>query len=223
MVFKILDNYISSGGDIQNKMQVLAPMYAGVAGIDALNEAISERYNKQDDCIIRDGKKFKIKDKVLQLKNDPELQIMNGDIGQILAITKVDDKDALLIDFDGRVVTYFAKNLDNLRLAYAISIHKSQGSEYDNVILPILPSYNIMLKKKLIYTAITRAKKKVIVLGKLDTLENAIHNPDPIRQTSLLQRIEDIKDIGNVIVDSDIPFDTLGEYDMENITPYSFM
>ena len=80
-----------------------------------------------------------------------------------------------------------------------------------------------MLKKKLIYTAITRAKKKVIILGKLDTLEIAIHNPDPIRQTSLLQRIEEFKDFNSVIVDSDIPFDTLGEYDMENITPYSFM
>jgi exodeoxyribonuclease V alpha subunit len=148
---------------------------------------------------------------------------MNGDIGQILSITKVDDKDALLIDFDGRVVTYYANDLDNLRLAYTISIHKSQGSEYDNIILPILPSYNIMLKKKLIYTAITRAKKKVIILGKLDTLENAIHNHESIRQTSLLQRIEDCKDLGNVIIDNDIPFDTLGEYDMENITPYSFM
>ena len=223
MIYKILDKYISSGGDIQNKLQILAPMYAGVAGIDAINTLVSERYNKQDDFIIRDEKKFKIKDKVLQLRNDPELQIMNGDIGQILSITKIDEKDALLIDFDGKVVTYYAKNLEDLRLAYAISIHKSQGSEYDYVILPILPSYSIMLRKKLIYTAITRAKKKVIILGKLDALEKAIHNPDPIRQTSLYQRIEDVQENSNLINDSNIPFATLGEYDMDDITPYSFM
>ncbi len=223
MTFKIIDNYISSGGDIHNKLQILAPMYAGIAGIDSLNDAISERYNKEEECIIRDGRRFKLKDKVLQLKNDPELQIMNGDIGQILSITKVDDKDALLIDFDGRVVTYFAKDLDNLKLAYAISIHKSQGSEFDNVILPILPSYSIMLKKKLIYTAITRAKKKLIVLGKLETLEYSIHNPDPVRQTSLYQRIENVLASDIKIIDKDIPFDTLGEYDMDGITPYSFM
>jgi exodeoxyribonuclease V alpha subunit len=223
-IFKILDNFISKGGDLQNEIEILAPMYAGVAGIDAINQAIQERYNHEEKMIVRDNKVFKKNDKVLQLKNDSILDIMNGDIGKIIDIVKSDEKDALLIDFDGRVVTYMASDLDNLSLAYAISVHKAQGSEFDNVILPILPSYQIMLRKKLVYTAITRAKKKLIIIGKRESLERSIHQLDGIRQTSLYQRIEnkEVK-LENKIYDPNIPFDTLGEYDMDGITPYSFM
>jgi exodeoxyribonuclease V alpha subunit len=223
MIYKILDSFIKSNGDLHNEIQILIPMYAGVAGIDEMNKAVSERYNQTDLMLVRDNQVFKVNDKVLQLKNDPELGIMNGDIGKVLSITKVDDKDALLIDFDGKVVTYYAKDFDNLKLAYAISIHKSQGSEYDNVIIPILPSYNIMLKKKLIYTAMTRAKKKLIIVGKMESLNQAIHNVEYLRQTSLYQRLENMILNDNKIYDKDIPFDTLGEYDMDGITPYSFM
>ena len=149
---------------------------------------------------------------------------MNGDIGKIIDVVKIDDKDALKIDFDGRVITYYASDLDNLTLAYAISVHKAQGSEFDNVIFPILPSHQIMLRKKLIYTAITRAKKKLILIGKFDTLEYCIHKTDSIRQTGLYQRLE-LKPVNQdmKIFDPEIPFDVLGEYDMEGITPYSFM
>jgi len=225
-IFKILDNFIASGGDIFSDIQILIPMYAGVAGIDAVNSKIQERYNPNDDKIIkRDFKLFKKNDKVLQLKNDSELDVMNGDIGKIIDIVKIDDKDAMLIDFDGRVVTYYASNIDNLSLAYAISIHKAQGSEFENVIMPILPSYQIMLKKKLIYTGITRAKKKLIILGKLESIERAIHVEEYKRQTTLSQRIgnNEITIKTNKILDPNIPFDTLGEYDMEGVTPYSFM
>lgn len=225
-IYKILDNFISSGGDIYSSIQILAPMYAGTAGIDAINNAIQAKYNLENEKFIkRDLTLFKKGDKVLQLKNDSELDIMNGDIGKIIDIVKHDDKDAMLIDFDGRVVTYYANNIDNLKLAYAISIHKAQGSEFDNVILPVLPSYQIMLKKKIIYTAVTRAKRKLIVLGKLDSIEKAIHQSDYKRQTSLYSRLElePKLDFGERIFDSSIPFDTLGEYDMEGITPYSFM
>ncbi len=225
-IFKILDNFISSGGDIYSSIQILAPMYAGAAGIDAINNAIQAKYNLENEKIIkRDLALFKKGDKVLQLKNDSELDIMNGDIGRIIDIIKHDDKDAMLIDFDGRVVTYYANNIDNLKLAYAISIHKAQGSEFDNVILPVLPSYQIMLKKKIIYTGVTRAKKKLIVLGKLESIEKAIHQNDYKRQTSLYSRLElePKLDFGERIFDTSIPFDTLGEYDMEGITPYSFM
>ena len=225
LILSILDNFISKGGDLQNQIQILAPMYAGVAGIDALNSAIQDRFNHDEEkMIVRENKIFKRNDKVLQLKNDSILDIMNGDIGKIVDIVKIDDKDALLIDFDGRVVTYYASELDNLTLAYAISVHKSQGSEFDNVILPILPSYQIMLRKKLIYTAITRAKKKLIIIGKIDSLDRSIRQLDNLRQTSLYQRIEN-KEIRleDKIYDPNIPFDTLGEYDMDGITPYSFM
>lgn len=225
-IFKMLDSFIKSGGDIFNDIQILIPMYAGVAGIDAVNSAIQAKYNPETEKIIkRDLKLFKKNDKVLQLKNDSELDVMNGDIGKIIDIVVKDDKDAMLIDFDGRVVTYYASNIDNLTLAYAISIHKSQGSEFDNVIMPILPSYQIMLKKKVIYTGITRAKKKLIILGKLDSVEHAIHVMEYKRQTTLSQRIGNSETIikTNRIIDPNIPFDTLGEYDMDGITPYSFM
>ncbi len=223
---KILDNYLKNGGDLQNDMEILIPMYAGVAGIDAVNSHIQSRFNPENEKLIkRDTKVFKRNDKVLQLKNDAELQIMNGDIGKIIDIIKVDNNDVMLIDFDGRIVNYSTKNIDNLALGYAISIHKSQGSEFDNIILPILPSYHIMLKKKLIYTAITRAKKKLILMGKIESLNYAIHNSEYLRQTTLSKRIEDTFNnrIEVKIFDPEIPFDTLGEYDMEGISPYSFM
>ena len=224
-LFKIIDNFIDKGGDLLTGIQILIPMYAGISGIDEVNKRIQEKYNKNTENIIRDNKFFKKNDKVLQLKNDTILDVMNGDIGIILDITKKEEKDILLIKFDDRVVTYKASDLDNLSLAYAMSIHKSQGSEFDNVILPILPNYNIMLKRKLIYTAITRAKKKLIILGDLKTLDLAIHQLDLERQTTLTYRINNNlnQDIGNKILDPEIPFDTLGEYDMEGITPYTFM
>lgn len=225
-IFKILDSFIKSGGDLQNGIQILIPMYAGVCGIDAVNSKIQERYNAETEKFIkRDNILFKKNDKVLQLKNDSELDIMNGDIGKIIDIVNINNKDAMLIDFDGRVVTYYASNIENLKLAYAISIHKSQGSEFENVIIPILPSYQIMLKKKIVYTGVTRAKKKLIIIGKLDSLERAIHQFDYKRQTSLYQRIElEHKNVfDNRIYDASIPFDTLGEYDMDGISPYSFM
>ena len=147
---------------------------------------------------------------------------MNGDIGKILEIGKIDEKDCMMIEFDGRVITYYASDLENLTLAYCMSIHKAQGSEFDNVIMPILPSYQIMLKKKIIYTGMTRAKKKLILLGKISSISQAIHQEDYIRQTYLTKRLSsnptDIR-----ILDPNIPFDTFGEYDMEGITPYSFM
>ena len=223
---KLLDGYLANGGDLQSGIQILAPMYAGNAGIDAINSFIQEEYNKEKEKILkRDFKIFKKNDKVLQLKNDSVHEIMNGDIGKILDVIKVDEKDAMLIDFDGRIITYMASDIENLTLAYCMSIHKSQGSEFENVIMPILPSYQIMLKKKIIYTGMTRAKKKLILLGKTQSLEQAIHAEDYLRQTYLTPRLSKkiSNELDNKIFDKDIPFDTFGEYDMEGITPYSFM
>ena len=226
MLEKLLDGYLANGGDLQTGIQILAPMYAGGAGIDAINAFIQEKYNKESEKILkRDFKLFKKNDKVLQLKNDSINEIMNGDIGRIVDIIKVEEKGAMLIDFDGRIITYMASDIENLTLAYCMSIHKSQGSEFENVIMPILPSYQIMLRKKIIYTGITRAKKKLIIIGKMQSLESAIHQEDYLRQTYLTPRLTFIqeKNLANQIYDKDIPFDTFGEYDMEGITPYSFM
>ena len=225
-IFRILDNYILKGGDLFSGIQILIPMYGGVCGIDNVNKEIQNRYNLETEKIyVRGDTLFKKGDKVLQIKNDSELDIMNGDIGKIVDVTKIDDKEVLLIDFDGRILTYNSSQIENITLGYAISIHKSQGSEFENVILPICESYKMMLKKKIIYTAVTRAKKKLIMLGSLDALDYAIHIPDYKRQTMLYNRIEnnDPKSKLQKILDSLIPFEYFGEYDMEDITPYSFM
>ncbi|MBQ6783204.1 MAG: ATP-dependent RecD-like DNA helicase [Acholeplasmatales bacterium] len=224
-IIKILDNYLAKGGDLFNGIQILVPMYNGVAGIDEINRVVQEKYNPSEKMIVRDDKIFKVNDKVLQLKNDRDLDIMNGDIGKIIDIVKDNEKDYLLINFDDRVLKYPASNLDSLQLAYAISIHKSQGSEFQNVIMPIVKSYNIMLKPKLIYTGITRAKSKVIILGQVEALDYALSQMDDTRQTTLAVRLNEDsnKKIVEKILDPEIPFDDFGEYDMEGITPYTFM
>ena len=227
-IYKILDAYIRRGGDLISGIQILAPMYKGVCGIDAINQGVQYRYNHEEKFVKRDDKLFKKGDKVLQLRNNPELDIMNGDIGYVLDVLKIEGEDALLISFDEHIVTYRASEFDNLTLAYAISIHKSQGSEFDNVIMPILPSYQIMLKKRIIYTGLTRSKEKLIIIGNKDTLQNALKNQEYQRQTSLKDIIngDTDKKINNQMIritDPDIPFDYLGEYDMDGITPYSFL
>ncbi len=219
-------NFIEKGGNLITDLQILIPMYSGVAGIDNINKVIQEKFNPNEKMIVRGTKLFKVNDKVLQLKNDPILNIMNGDIGYIKDIVKDEDNEYLIIDFDGLMVNYNPTNFENLTLAYAISIHKSQGSEYKNVIMPIVPSYFTMLKRKLIYTAVTRAKQKLIIIGKYTSFIQGITTNDDFRQTSLTRRLLDKKPIiDNTIYinDPEIPFRTLGEENMENITPYVFM
>jgi len=224
VISKILDNFILKGGNLLTGIQILIPMYNGINGINEINRLIQEKYNKSEKSIIRDNRLFKQNDKVLQIKNDSELDLMNGDIGRIVDIIKEDEKDVMYIDFYDRLVKYPISQIDNLVLGYAISIHKSQGSEFLNVIMPILPSYNIMLKPKIIYTGITRAKEKLILIGNINSLDYAIKQQDLVRQTSLSYRININKDIKiDKINDPEIPFDTFGEYDMEGITPYTFM
>ncbi|MCR5350538.1 MAG: ATP-dependent RecD-like DNA helicase [Acholeplasmatales bacterium] len=224
-ISKILDNYIEKGGDLLNGIQILIPLYNGIGGINEINREIQNKYNLSEKKLVRDGKVFKQNDKVLQLKNDSELDIMNGDIGKIVDIIKEDDKEVMYVDFYGRMIKYPLGSIDNLMLAYAISIHKSQGSEFENVIMPILNNYNIMLKPNIIYTGVTRAKSKLIILGSPDALNYGIKEKDNERQTSLDFRINMYEGKNNLkrINDKDIPFEYFGEYDMEGITPYSFM
>lgn len=225
-ILKFVKAFIDKGGDLEQDLQILIPMYSGVCGIDAVNSAIQKEFNHSEIMITRGNKTFKLNDKVLQLANDPVLGIMNGDIGCIKDICKEDDSEFLYIDFDGMMVKYPSSELDNLNLAYAISIHKSQGSEYKNVIMPIVSSYYVMLKRKLIYTGVTRAKNKLIIIGDYNALVSGISSSDDLRQTTLLQRLLnklDSKKIIHYINDPEIPFDTLGEEGMENITPYTFM
>ena len=157
----------------ESDIQVLAPMYKGENGIDNLNKILQDIFNKESEKELKYGDViYKVNDKVLQLENDVDNNVFNGDIGYI-----VDIKDKIVtIDFDGNIVKYPSKNLNMIKHAYAISIHKAQGSEFKIVVIPIVPSYKIMLYKKIIYTAITRAKSSLILVGDKNSFIYAIKN-----------------------------------------------
>lgn len=169
-------------------IQILAPLYKGDNGIDSLNVFVQDILNKKDfskDETIHDGVLYRNGDKVLHLVNNVDFNVFNGDIGEIIRILKGKSKQ-IIIDFDGNIVEYTPSNYDNFKLGYTISIHKAQGSEFSVVIIPILNSYGPMLYKKLIYTAVTRAKQKLILLGEISALKKAIlTDKDESRKTSL--------------------------------------
>ena len=168
-------------------LQILAPMYKGSNGIDSLNEYCQKLLNNNtlNGQIIHNNSILREKDKVICLVNNLDCNAFNGDIGQIIGIT-VKGKKRIICDFDDNIVEYEPSNFDDIRLGYAISIHKAQGSEFDVVILPILKSYNFMLYRKIIYTAVTRAKKRLIILGEEEALKKAIlTNRDENRKTLL--------------------------------------
>ncbi len=177
----------------QQQIQVLCPMYKTQNGIDEFNALLQNLLNKKEktkeELKVNDTL-FREKDKVMQLTNMPDENIFNGDIGIISKINKFNKKNEILVDFDGNLVKYSGNNLNNITLGYAISVHKSQGSEFDYLILPIVKNYNRMLYRKLIYTAVTRCKKNLYLVGELQALKIAIHNNDvDIRKTSLKERI----------------------------------
>lgn len=170
------------------KLQILAPLYKTINGIDELNIALQSIFNpptsKKKEILINDVI-FREKDKVIQLSNMPDENVFNGDIG---VIEKIENgtKKQIVINFDGNKVRYTAANFGKFKHGYAISIHKSQGSEFDMVLMPMVKGYGKMLYRKLVYTGVTRTKKKLILLGDIDALELAIHNDQSgIRRTSL--------------------------------------
>ena len=172
-------------------IQIIIPMYANVAGIDNINAAIQAWYNpkKIDEDEVRvNHQVFRIGDRVLQLKNQPEDDIYNGDIGIIVDIDI--ENEELTVEFDVGEVVYQKNTFSNLTLAYAISIHKSQGSEFDIVIMCVFKDYGIMLNKQLIYTGITRAKKSLLLIGDYYTfIHKSLHENINIRKTSLIDRV----------------------------------
>ena len=163
----------------ENDIQILAPMYKGENGIDNLNLVLQELFNpsssKKEEIKIGDVI-YRENDKVLQLQNNPDCNVFNGDIGFIKEIKKVGKKDTLIIDFEGNKVEYTKEDMYQVKHAYAITIHKSQGSEFSHVILPISRSYYKMLYNKLIYTGVSRAKKSLIIIGEANSFMMAVHN-----------------------------------------------
>ena len=177
-------------------VQILAPMYRGAAGVDNLNELAQAVYNpstKAKQEVEFRGQVFRVGDKVLQLVNSPENNVFNGDIGQITAIeTKKGAKGATItIDFDGNEVNYHRMEWNQIQLAYAISIHKSQGSQFKMVLMPVIRQFSRMLQRNLVYTAITRAADKLVLLGEAQAMALAVHNVGTNRQTTLLNRLRE--------------------------------
>ena len=188
-IIKEIEEIAKTYQDVSYKdFQILVPMYKGINGIDNINEKIKDIYNpKSNDKkeIVIGDTNFRENDKVIQLTNQPEDNIYNGDIGIIDKIVTGSKKE-IYIDYDGNIVKYVPSNFNNFRLAYAISIHKSQGSEFDYVVLPIIRSYNRMLYKKLVYTAVTRSKKNLYIIGSKSSLDLAIkNNTEGLRRTTI--------------------------------------
>ncbi len=229
-VLKILQYWLDQGYDLDQDIQVLVPMYKGQVGIDAFNATIQHfrQPNPTKQLTTLEGP-FYLGDKVLQLQNRPEEGVMNGDQGIIVGLDEA--KHTLTVSFQGTFVEYEKDDLDQLRLAYAISVHKAQGSGFKVVIMPLFKPYWVMLKRKLIYTAITRATDHLIVLGELSLLGQSITYDEPPRQTKLQDKLSHtqttlfhLPPTQEVIVidDPSIPFDTLGE-PISTISPYDFM
>jgi len=174
------------GYDLYEDIQVLIPMYKGPLGIDAVNKVLQESLMDFKKTITYGEKVFTIGDKVIQLSNSPEKGIMNGDIGIIKDISKSkDNEDIIYISFDDHVIPFQKGDLEDLNHAYAISIHKSQGSEYKVVIMPLVRAYMRLLRKELLYTGITRTKTHLSLLGDLSLIEQATKVLNEKRQTRL--------------------------------------
>ncbi len=173
--------------------QILAPMYKTRHGIDIINQQLQNIFNPKDkskreivvgDVIFREG------DKVIELTNMPDENVYNGDIGIISQVVTQPAKK-IVIDFDGNEVTFNATNFNKFRLAYAISIHKSQGSEFDVVVMPIVEGYRKMLYRKLVYTGITRSKKMLYLIGTKNALRQAVNNTSSdVRRTTIKDFLE---------------------------------
>jgi exodeoxyribonuclease V alpha subunit len=155
-------------------IQVLTPMHRGIVGVTNLNAELQRILNPSGEEIARAGITFRHNDKVMQIKNNYEKEVFNGDIGRIVEVDREENK--VRVRFDDRVVSYEWSELDELVPAYAISIHKSQGSEYPAIVVPILSQHYIMLQRNLLYTAITRARKLVILVGSKRAIALAVRN-----------------------------------------------
>ena len=180
----------------ENDIQILAPMYKGENGIDNLNYILQDFFNpesKEKREIKYGFITYRENDKVLQQVNNPDCNVFNGDIGYITNITFKEnkkEKDKITINFDGNLVEYDKEDLAMIKHAYAITIHKSQGSEFPHVIIPVCKSYNKMLYNKLIYTGVSRAKKSLVILGEKESYIKAIENDySTNRKTGLLNKL----------------------------------
>ena len=168
-----------------NHIQVLTPMQKGIVGAANLNLALQEALNPQGDGLRRGGYLFRAGDKVMQIRNNYEKEIFNGDIG---TVESVDLQERMLkVNFDQHIIEYEALELDELVHAYATTIHKAQGSEYPIVVMPVLMNHYVMLQRNLIYTGITRAKKVLVIVGTRKALSYAVRNVTVTKRNTFLK------------------------------------
>ncbi|WP_045214995.1 SF1B family DNA helicase RecD2 [Desulfonatronovibrio magnus] len=155
-------------------IQVLSPMHKGELGTQELNRVLQEKLNPGADVIVKGYRTFRVRDRVLQIRNNYEKEVFNGDLGWISGFDPEDSE--VLVDFEGRQVKYDLDEVDELNLAYAVSVHKSQGSEYPAVVMPVVTQHFMLLQRNLIYTGLTRARKLAIIVGSKKAMGIGIKN-----------------------------------------------
>lgn len=177
------------------QIQVLTPMQRGVVGAANLNLALQEALNPDGEALRRSGLAFRMGDKVMQLRNNYDKEVFNGDIGMVSAVDV--QERTLMVNFEGREIEYDVSELDELVHAYATTIHKAQGSEYPIVVMPVMMTHFVMLQRNLLYTGITRAKKILVLIGTKKALAYAVRNVTVTKRNTLLkERLqEDIEKI----------------------------
>ncbi|MGR3765149.1 SF1B family DNA helicase RecD2 [Rossellomorea sp. NS-SX7] len=239
VVRKVVEN-AKKKGYTPKDIQVLAPMYRGSAGIDNLNKLLQEIFNSNDGSrkeISFGDVHYRIGDKVLQLVNQPENNVFNGDIGEIVSIfyakENTEKQDMIIVSYEGNEVTYTRQDLTQITHAYCCSIHKSQGSEFPIVILPVVKSYFRMLRRNLLYTAITRSKQFLILCGEIEAFKLGVEREDDfMRKTTLSEKLSLTMEAGDGDGDGDDDMsmttaETLMKEDpmigMDGTTPYDFM
>ena len=186
------------GLDPVRDIQVLTPMNRGPAGAIALNEALQTSLNPHGMPLVRGTRTYRVGDKVMQLRNDYDKNVYNGDVGQVGSIDT--EEGAMAVRFEEREVSFDASEIDDLALAYACTIHKSQGSEYPAVVVPLLTAHFVMLSKNLLYTAVTRGKRLVVLVCDPRAIEIALsHRHREERRTWLAQRLSQLGQSGRLL------------------------
>jgi len=188
-------------------IQLICPMRRGIVGIDNFNRLLQDTLNKNSENLPRGGQNFRIGDKVMQIRNNYDYEVFNGDIGRITKVNTVDQK--ITVKYPEKSVDYDIADLNELVLAYAITVHKSQGSEYKSVVIPLLTQHYMMLQRNLVYTGITRAKELVVIVGTKKALGMAIRNNKVVRRyTGLAERLRQTIEKETEVSDTDfdLPF-----------------
>ena len=166
-------------------IQVLTPMQRGAVGAANLNQVLQAALNADAAGLRRGGTDYRLHDKVMQIRNNYDKEVFNGDIGTVCRVNTEDRE--LTVSFDGREVLYDVTELDELVLAYAATVHKSQGSEYPIVVMPVLMTHYVMLQRNLVYTGVTRAKKLMVMIGSTKALALAVRNVTVTRRNTMLK------------------------------------